>query len=76
MPKFLTYGNPIVEVRTIEVLSEDGFPFYIKAKRTGDKIIVETISNAQGHVCTAADLLRETHKTVPEIKKIIETAFS
>ena len=74
MPKFLSYMEPVVEKRTIEVQGEDCF-YYIVAKRTGDKIIVETISDVQGHICTASDLVKETRLTVPQVKKLIESAF-
>ena len=75
MPKFLSYDEPVVETRTIEILSEDGSPFYITAKRLDDKILVQTIANVNGHICTAKDLVKETRLPVESIKKLISEAF-
>ena len=79
MPKILSYDHSARDVRTIEVVSKefskDGAIFYIKAERLDDKIVVESISDVRGNICTAADIVRGTMMPIKEIRKLIKNAF-
>ena len=76
MPKILSYNPPVNEVRDVEIPLQDGSPaFTLRVRKLDNKILVESVADANGRVTTANDMVRATKLTVEEIKDLIELAF-
>lgn len=76
MPKFLSYDPPANEVRDIEVLtSDDAVYFTIRARKMPDKIVIEEISDQNGRLATASDLIKESRLTVRQVQDLVVNAF-
>jgi len=77
MPKFLTYNQPINEVKEVEIPLHDKSAFYnLRTRRIGDKVAVEVITSPDGKIATAKELIRDTKLTLEEVRSIIDEAHS
>lgn len=76
MPKILSYNHTTNEVRDVEVPLPDGSAsFTLRARKINDKVLIETISDWNGRITTASDVVRASKLTVDEIRDLIELAF-
>ncbi len=74
--KILSYSRTTNEVRDVEVpLSDGSAHFTLRARKINDKVLIETISDWNGRITTASDVVKGSRLSVDEIRNLIELAF-